>query len=174
MKFITLITFAITAFNFCSRALGGLPDLAPIRFQVPSVIVSEPNPTVATSCYVTNQGTGEALSRYDGVYLSMDPTLDTLDAEISNWYVPGPTGPGIVNWWSNTIVLPIGVSGDYYLIFKTDIFNWVAESDENNNIIAVPFKFEARPADLAPLTLQVDRAVAGPPNTPLIVVWAVT
>lgn len=174
MKFVTLIACLITSFNFCPGTLAALPDLVPIGLQVPPVITSEPNPTLTFVWGVTNQGSGEAPGRYDGVYLSLDPWVDTMDYQVSNWYVSGPTAPWTVNWGTNSVLLPIGWSGDYYLIFKTDLFNGVAESDENNNLMVAPFKFEARPADLAPLALQADRAVAGPPYTPLTVVWAVT
>jgi subtilase family serine protease len=65
-------------------------------------------------------------------------------------------------------------SGTYYLLFQTDISNSILESDENNNVMAVPFTFNSTPPDLVPVSLRVAWVLTGPPNLEVTLVWGVT
>ena len=110
----------------------------------------------------------------DALYLSTQPLLDGSATYVSSSFEYGSAGqPGESYWRTNQVQLPLIQSGQYYLIFKTDYYNDVAESDENNNLLAVPFMFESTPADLIPVQLLAPADITGPPNPPVTVAWQV-
>jgi hypothetical protein len=173
MKFIRLISvcLAIPAFP---RAALALPDLSPSALKVPAAITNEPNPRITISWCVAKDGSNGGSDRYDGLFVSTNPVVGNAGWPFASWYVPMPWASHDLSCATNSFTLPIFVSGDYYLIFKTDFYNWIAESDENNNVIVSPFRFEATPPDQAPLSLEVEETITSPPNPYITVIWAVT
>ena len=159
----------------CFRTVSAdLPDLAPVALQMPNPVVGLPYPNVTVISAVTNQGSAEATGYwYDSLYLSTQPVFD---GSASSLYANQEyrLAPGSAQWTTNTLQLPITQSGQYYLLLKSDAYGWITESDETNNVLAVPFTFQATPADLATLALQVPSAVTGPPYPAVTVSWAVT
>ncbi|MCX6926765.1 MAG: hypothetical protein NT154_26705, partial [Verrucomicrobia bacterium] len=169
----------------CTGAIGllfssvvladGLPDLAPIALQAPDPLTAPPNPVVSIDWGVTNQGVGPALGyQWDILYLSTQPALDSSATYISTYFEYSSLAAGESYWRTNQVQLPLIQSGQYYLILKTDYYNNVAESDENNNELAVPIHITIQPPDLAPVALLAPPPVTAPPYPSITLVWAVT
>ena len=89
---------------------------------------------------VSNEGTVTANGNYIiGAYVSTDDNLSSDDAQlgvISSGNTPvgtEPLTPGAIN-------IPLSQTpGNYFLILETDTNGNITESNENNNIISVPF-----------------------------------
>jgi subtilase family serine protease len=154
------------------------PDLVPIAPKVPALVTGPPNPSLDLIWGVTNQGVGPAEAGYsswsDDVYLSSDSILDSSDIAIAYRSVTGPVGPSDSYWGTNTIRLPLTKSTQCFLIFKTDDYNGVVESNETNNTVAVPLTVQILPPDLVPLAFLAPTVVTGPPTPVVTFVWGVT
>jgi subtilase family serine protease len=154
------------------------PDLAPVLIQAPGTVTGPPNPSVTYVWGVTNQGTGAALgypgSWIDAVALSTNSFWDNSAYVIANDYQSGPLAAGAVYWQTNTLRMPVTSNGNYFLLFNTDEFQSLSESDYSNNVVAVPISFTIQPPDLAPIALQIPSVITGAPNPTLTVVWGVT
>ncbi len=140
-------------------AIGDLvvrhPDLTVVAVDAPESAFSGQQVTVQWT--VRNQGPDDAVSpywwggAYDQVYLSSDPFLDSGDISL-----------GYVGWGdqarntdvnrSLVVQLPVGRSGPFYVLVKTDAGNFYAETGaEGNNLGFDPALLDialAPPADL--------------------------
>ena len=170
----TSLLWAVAALLLSHLVCFALPDLTPVSLQVPPGVTNSPFPTVSISWTVSNQGTTSAAGYYDGIYVSTNAVLDTNVFPFSTWYVGSSTAPGDSYSGTNTLVLLLGFSGKYYVWFKTDIYNSLQESDDNNNTIVSPLDFQARPADLAPVSFLVPPGSTVPPFPYLNLIWSVT
>ena len=85
--------------------------------------------------------------------------------------MPASTGS---YWRTNSIQLPVLQSGTYYLIFTTDLYNNLLESNTGNNKLTVPITLNITPPDLAPIAFQAPSAVTAPPHPQVTFVWGVT
>jgi hypothetical protein len=164
-----------------------LPDLAPLGFQAPSQVTGQPYPEVTVVWGVTNQGRGAAESPLsvppdytwplaDAVFLSTEPTIDVFWGRpiCGYWQRAQPFLPGASEWHTNTVRVPVAESGSYYLVFKTDAYDSVFESDEGNNTVAVPVTFRlSPPGDLSVSQFIVPRVISGPGNPTVSVAWQV-
>ena len=87
---------------------------------------------------VTNQGTDPISGGYwtDYVYLSKDQTYDFSDSYVTSGSHSGtePLGAGESYTIAQTANLPGLAPGDYYLLFIADQYNYVSETNENNNV----------------------------------------
>jgi len=90
------------------------------------------------------------------------------------WVETNAVPAGGSYWRTNTVELPLTDSGTYYLIFRADASGYVTESDEQNNVLAVPFTFNPTPPDLTPISFQAPSVVSGRPNPGVTLVWGVT
>jgi hypothetical protein len=155
---------------------NALPDLAPVTFQAPIEVRGAPYPTVTVVWGVTNQGIGPSgnLHPWNAVYVSTNAAFDDYARRVVDWPLSEPLAPGGAAWGTNRFRLPLTEGGTYYLFFVTDYYRSVAESDENNNVVAVPFTYQIALADLAPLGFQVPVTITGPPNPSVTLVWGVT
>jgi len=153
-------------------------DLMPLVGNIPSEITGPPRATVTLEWGVTNQSPQPAIPSqpwWDNVYFSSQPARDGTEVWLSHMQRADPLQPGAACWYTNTVRLPADISsGTYYFIFETDAFNWVSESDEDNNATAVQVTVDVRPPDLVPIALQVPRAIIGPPNPVVTLAWGVT
>jgi hypothetical protein len=162
------------------------PDLAVLGFQAPAHITGQPNPEITVVWGVTNQGPGIATAPIptpgfnypplaDAVYLSITPSLsEPWQQPAAVWPRTVPILPGTSYWQTNRIRLPIGNSGSYYLIFKTDANEILFESDKANNTIAVPVTFNlSPPGDLAAFSFIAPRVVTGSGNPTVPLIWRV-
>lgn len=159
------------------------PDLAPIAFQAPpTVTASQPNPTITVSWGVTNQGPGgTTVGWYDTVWFSTNGVFDTNSVDVGDFYVNQSLAPGAVYRQTNSVILPMSVSGSFTLFVQVDAYNYVFESNKLNNVSSgVSGTFSLGPApDLAPVkfVLATNSVVLYPtgPQTPTVQVsWLVT
>ena len=154
------------------------PDLVPLGLEVPTLLTGSPNPSLTLVWGVTNQGTGPAVMNTwpwsDTVYFSRNAFLDSSDVAIGSKGETGPIGPGESYRRTNTVQVPVGYSTNCYLIFKTDSYDGVYESNETNNTIAVPLRVSILSPDLAPIAFLISNSVTGPPRPVLTFVWGVT
>ena len=115
----------------------GMADLTPTGFAGPAT--AAPGQTVPITWSVKNQGTADALASWqDRVYLSTDTTYDGLDKYVSMYVQPSNLTAGSSYTVTQSVVIPNVAPGSYYLLFRTDHFNAVPESDETNNMVVVP------------------------------------
>jgi subtilase family serine protease len=152
-------------------------DLAPLGFAVPTNTMTSANPTLTVVWGVTNQGTTIAQSRQgwsDAVYLSTSPTLDGTETYIGGGYETNDLAPGGFYWRTNSVFVPVSENGRYYLVFKTDAYSSVLETDYGNNTLAVPVTFTIAPPDLAPIEFSGPTAITGAPNPSVTLVVGVT
>ena len=97
--------------------------------------------TADISWDVKNQGTQAAgATWYDSIYLSTDDTYDSLDRFVNSIYAGDvtPLAPGETYSRDTSITLPSSPAGSYYLLFVADGGHNQAETDETNNVRAVP------------------------------------
>ncbi|HWH69812.1 MAG TPA: CARDB domain-containing protein, partial [Candidatus Sulfotelmatobacter sp.] len=152
-----------------------LPDLTPLTVQVPTVVNGPTNPSLSLSWAVTNQGVGPAVGSWaDRVYFSANPVLDGTAVRLVNLLREAPLAAGESYGSTNTVYLPATKSGTYYLIFAADAKNTLYESDEANNTVVVPVKYEFTPSDLAPLVQVAPSGLTGTPNPRVTLVWGGT
>ncbi|HOI86821.1 MAG TPA: CARDB domain-containing protein, partial [Lentimicrobium sp.] len=93
--------------------------------------------SVTASFIIVNQGDANAGTSNLKYYLSSDNQYNTGDTYLAT----EPVGALAVNAnlsYSSLITIPAGTAtGSYYLLFRADADNQVAESNENNNLAAV-------------------------------------
>jgi subtilase family serine protease len=153
------------------------PDLAPFTIQVSNTISGPPNPNLNIVYAITNQGAGVAFSQnswVDQVFLSRTNVLDATGTPVSWFYEQGPILPGDSYWRTNSVRVPAVQSGLYYLLLETDAYNSLQESDESNNVLAIPVTFGIQPSDVAAIGLQAPGVVSGPQYPQLTLSWGVT
>ena len=102
-------------------ALSPYPVLAVSSVQAPSQNFSGQSATVSWT--VANQGTAPtaATSWDDEVYISPNPTLDSSATPIGEFPHNGSLAVGGHYTQSATITLPVGVSGPFYFLVRTDV-----------------------------------------------------
>lgn len=157
------------------------PDLAPIAFLAPTVVNGPREPSVTLVWGVTNRGPGQANGGAswlgfweDWVFLSTNSDLSGVIFQIGFWQETNSLAPGGVYWRTNTMAIPVFTNSSYYLVFVTDVYNVLGETNLNNNTTSVPVTFHIGLADLTPLALQAPPSVTGPPNSTFTVTWGVT
>ena len=92
--------------------------------------------TIELSYQVKNQGAGNAVSSNTKFYLSTNTTLSNDDTYLGYEYVSSIVAG---SYSAETSLIKIGKSiaaGSYYLLYKTDGDEDVAESNETNNVFA--------------------------------------
>jgi hypothetical protein len=102
---------------------------------------------------VKNQGTNPAVGQWtDAVYLSKDTTWDSNDAVIGRVDHIGDLAVNATYNGTLEAALPAVLPGEYYVIVRTDVRNFVRENDETNNAGASSAKVKL---DVTELTLGV-------------------
>jgi subtilase family serine protease len=159
--------------NYTLRATSDLPDLI---ISPQSVLNSATSgQTIPISWKVTNSGNGSAQTNwYDAVYLSNDQTFDNSDTRITSEFIDAQT-PLAANGdytISRNITIPSSTTiGNRYLLFVTDYYdNAQVESNENNNVTAVPFEVLKSNLKVSATTSPVAAVV----NDTVDVSWTVT
>ncbi len=98
---------------------------------------------------IINSGTYYASSSYTNFYFSKDSIVDEYDYLIGQNYEPY-LAPGSTNFNSVNAYIPASVAdGDYYLIARADIYDYVRESNEFNNDAFIQVKVKAPIYDIA-------------------------
>jgi len=114
------------------HALHAIVDFAVTGIQLPAAAVAGSH--LRLSWTVLNQSTNDAAGlRSDAVYLSSDGTLDR--AQVLE-YSPSTNalGSGQSVILSNIVVLPLGVTGTFYIIVAADgLYQYYEADGEGNN-----------------------------------------
>jgi subtilase family serine protease len=106
-----------------------------------SAIVGE---TVAVSWTVKNEGTVPATnSWYDYLYLSGDATFDGSDRYMSSQRVESPLGGNASHSFSFNVPIPQVAPGNHFLLFVADANQDQPETNETNNVRALPITVHA-------------------------------
>ncbi|MTJ45136.1 ELWxxDGT repeat protein [Dolichospermum flos-aquae] len=135
------------------------PDFQVTNVTIPSQSFS--GQSLNLSWTVTNKGIGKNLETvwYDQVFLSTDEVLDADDRNLGTFSQNGILNSNDSYTSSQTVSLPIGISGDYYFFVRTDAGNQVFESvfDGNNTgYKATPTRINLTPPpDLEILSLTL-------------------
>lgn len=124
--------------NNNSAADGVVFDLTPpadlIVSSVESISNATPGEPVTFNWVVQNIGANPAPSIWnDTIYLSTDQTWDISDILIDKRSQLGPLTGGQNYNGTLTLPLPAVNPGNYYVIVRTDVRNYVRETNENNN-----------------------------------------
>ncbi len=134
-------------------------DLVMGTITIPTNGVPGQNATITYT--VENQGTDPALgSWYDSVYISADDAWDIDDAFFGRLLHSGTVNGGASYTESITAALPGVVPGDYHVIVRSDIRNYIPESDESNNLGASLDRVDID-AQLLELDVPYDDKLAG-------------
>lgn len=121
--------------NISVDASGSSPSEPDLVIQSPSAPSSATaGNNITVSCVVSNQGTGSATSSTLRYYLSTNTTYESGDTYLAQDGVSS-LSPGSGSSESASVALPSGLSpGTYYILFRADYSNAVAEQNESNNI----------------------------------------
>jgi subtilase family serine protease len=144
----------------------------PITLKAPDLVVSDLSaPTngiaggsITVGWQVTNQGEVEAPTDwYDTIYLSTDNSLGVGDIGISSLYISTQTPLAAFSSYSisQTITLPNRPAGDYYLLLATDSTNAQGESNEGNNVRAIPITIGVPDLTISGATAPESGALGG-------------
>lgn len=105
--------------------------------------------SVNLSWTTLNSSIVEALGNWtDGVYISDDETFDSFDTFVTSQFTGGftPLAAGddydIVR---NNVTIPLTQTGDRFLLFVADSNRQQGETDEDDNVIAIPIEVNAPP-----------------------------
>lgn len=115
--------------------LRNLPDLIVSDIQIPVTVFS--GQEVQVTWEITNAANGGTQSTrwIDAVYLSSDAVFEiSIDRYLGGVNNFSALEPG--QRYNNTSVftIPEGISGEYYIFVRTDIYGALLETNENNNI----------------------------------------
>ncbi|WP_013334633.1 CARDB domain-containing protein [Gloeothece verrucosa] len=131
---------------------------------------------IGISWTVTNTGQSVAATDwYDYVYLSSNPTYDSSDTNLSYYYTGSstPLDPSSSYTQTQNLTLPNNApSGNLYLLFVADRDNYQGETDENNNVYAVPITINS--PDLTVTAASVTPSTNVTPGSAASVSWTVT
>ncbi|MEZ4955610.1 MAG: CARDB domain-containing protein [Saprospiraceae bacterium] len=115
---------------------------------------------------VSNIGTATASGNFNvRAWISMDNILGPGDIQgglvtLSNL----GAGATLTNVQGNSTVPSSFPDGDYFLFLKVDVDNDIAESNEDNNLISVPFVVDSGDGDLAELNGLLHEFIPGESN----------
>ena len=169
-----------------NRADNALAASAPIRITLsPSPDLRIDSLTTATQAFAGQPVTLEVwLSNggaavpaeavwYDAIYLSEDQALDDGDLRLATLERRGPVPSGSTLTDQPTVELPNYLSGDYFLLYRTDSRDDVYEHQaENNNVLSLPIRIDFMPvADLVVSAIEVPDSAT--PGQEITVRWTV-
>ncbi|MDB5349218.1 MAG: hypothetical protein JWN86_465, partial [Planctomycetota bacterium] len=124
--------------------------------------------TVRVEWTVTNVGSDAATARwFDSIYLSDDPFLNFGDtrlvARTVDSHAPLSTSASYTH--AENVTIPATLTGNRYLLIVTDADGSQAESNETNNVLAVPISIAGPGVDLivpsvtSPATASLNQAI---------------
>jgi hypothetical protein len=168
--------------NFIARPVAinlKSPDLVPITLEVPSTITAPPYPVVQVSWAVTNQGPGNAFPSLafggwgDALSISTNATTDGIVSQVGQWTETNSLPAGQEYHRTVLVSLPVAKSGNYYLIFVANEYG-LTEANHDNNVLAVPFTFNAQFPDLGISSWQAPTQIVGQPWPSMTFVVGIT
>ena len=152
-----------------------LPDLALTGLMVSGMKSDEVRTTETVTWTVENVG-GYApppsqSSWEDRLYLSPDTILDDSDVLLGTFGRTGGLAPGTSYTRAEPVTYPNGLSGDRYLLVKTDARGQVQEELEDNNVAMQSVSLAIRPIDLVVTGIQAPATALS--GQPLSLTWTV-
>ncbi len=109
---------------------------------------------------------------FDRAVLSTDPVMDAGDIQLGLDQHTGALAPGASYARTNTVTLPDGVGGDFYLIVRTDYTDTVNEFLlEGDNETATENPFAIQRADYPDLVIE-DLTLTGPVGQTYTLSWS--
>jgi len=128
------------------------PDLIPTALTAPASVVAEQQ--IEVSWTVENQGTGEVRPSWsDHLYFSTNDVWDDQDTRLGSFQWNHAVAAGASYSQVQTVRLPEVPAGSYYLILRTDHYDYLYEANEANNELAVAVDLTT--PDLTPTALTV-------------------
>jgi subtilase family serine protease len=134
--------------------------------------------SVDISWTVTNQGTETTTSSfwYDYIYLSTDTSYDLeIDRYLGEYKFDTveqlPLASNQSYTIDTTIYNLVADPGDYYLLFVSDDFNHQLETNEGNNLTAVPLTITTLDVDL--VTSVISTPTTAYPGNTINISWGV-
>ena len=108
------------------------------------------------------------------MFLSTKAICDGTEQYVGQWVETDALPAGSGYWRTNQAQLPVTQSGAYYLIFETDTWNSIGDSNLSNNVVSLPVTVHINPPDLAAIALQAPSSVTSAPYPTIKLVWGVT
>jgi len=153
-----------------------LPDLVVSNIELDSMVFSGDDFDFEVVWTITNQGDAPTTGPwYDRVYLSEDDQVGA-DTSLDRFYFYDTIAPGESVTRRESISLPNGWEGEYYVIVGTDTYNKVFEHDNEDNNLTVADQLltvSIPPTpDLVVSDIQVPTTAFS--GTDIEVVWTIT
>jgi cysteine-rich repeat protein len=153
--------------TIASGTAAAAPDLTPTTLSIPAS--SPPASSISVSWTILNQGTTQSGGWVDRLYLSTDATFGGGDQFLVGDSQSVPLAPGATRNPGGSANLPNVPGGNYYVLIVTDADGANAESDETNNVLAMPITITQ--ADLTPTVLTIPASANK--STSIPVSWSV-
>ncbi len=147
------------------------PDLAPIRFELPTTLSGPPNPWVPVVCTITNLGSGRAQGRA-WKYVAYPVGMPNNAFSLSYVHAEIPAAGALS--FTNYMRLPFSESSSFDLVFEVNPDQWLFEGSYSNNTITNRVTFNAELPNLAPTRLTAPAVWTIPEDESLIVSYGVT
>ncbi|MEL7407076.1 MAG: CARDB domain-containing protein [Cyanobacteria bacterium J06558_2] len=153
----------------------------PIELLAPNLTVTSPvapnaaflGESIDLTWTIANIGIVDAFgSRQETVYISDDQYLDIYDEPLSYNYNSSLLKPGTESTTDKNAEIPRTTIGDRYLLFVADSNNVQGETDETDNLIALPIKLTALDIDL--VVSDISAPLESFAGEEVEVVWTVT
>ena len=149
-----------------------LPDLTVASAILQSSIATV-GQTLGVSHRVQNNGSTSSRDHATGYYLSTTPSYTPQAIPLGGTYFQTVGGNSSVRK-STVLPLPLVAAGNYYLLVYTDHFDVQPETDETNNVFALPLQLLGNPvlqADLVVRHPQADSTQLPVGNTMTVSCW---
>ncbi len=142
---------------YASPITVGAPDLAITTATAPASAVVGNDSSIAVSYTVANQGAVNANGSWsDYLYVSDKPTYDSSTEYVTSLhYNYSALAAGSSYTQNSNVTLPVTATGSRYLLFVTNAYGSISESDaagsvDANDVYALPIALNVPDVDLAP------------------------
>ncbi len=140
------------------RLDGNQPDLTVTAYTLPDTLTTSTDVTLRFT--TLNQGQWAAGPSTAAVYLSSSSTVGSSATQLATTAVSA-LAKGDKTENTVTFSIPDKIYGKWNVVVKTDASNVVDESDEDNNLVAIPVTVRKAPLpDLAVASLSTDTPLA--------------
>ncbi|MBW4676961.1 MAG: type I secretion C-terminal target domain-containing protein [Desmonostoc geniculatum HA4340-LM1] len=154
------------------------PDLDLVVTAANAPTAARLNEGISVSWTVKNQGTDTAFANwYDLVYVSNDEFFDENDVSLTSRSVDDyvPLAGGSSYTATEQIYLSENVvTGDVYLLFVADIYDWQAETNETNNVFAQAITIINDPLEIDLVVSDANAPTAASLGETITLSWTVT
>ncbi|MBU1720291.1 MAG: T9SS type A sorting domain-containing protein, partial [Bacteroidetes bacterium] len=138
------VTETNEANNIYAISLAILPQYPDLLISSATIFPDtlEPGEQTALNYTISNAGYASASTSYTAYYISADTIWDQYDTYLT-YYAGGSIIAGGTLSKSENLTIPTSISsGNYYILVYTDFIGYVNESNESNNVRAIPLTIE--------------------------------